>query len=137
MDWEHEGHGTSLGRYALGVRCMCMLSCVRLLAAPWTVACQAPLSMGFSRQEYQTGLPFPSPRNLPDPGIEPRSLMSPAWQADSLPLRHRGKAQWVHCIPSISWGQPSYKHSPFKKKYGNSVFGLFKLYFQMSICSRK
>ena len=40
---------------------------------PWTVACQAPLSMGFSRQEYGSGLPFPSPGDLPDPGIEPAS----------------------------------------------------------------
>ena len=49
---------------------------------PWTVACQAPLSMGFSRQEYWSELPFPSPEDLPDPGIE---LGSPALQADSLP----------------------------------------------------
>ena len=46
-------------------------------AIPWTVARQAPLSMGFSRQEYWSGLPFPPPGNLPDPGIEPRSLISP------------------------------------------------------------
>ena len=52
------------------------------LVTPWTVARQAPLSMGFSRQEYWSGLPFPSPGDLPDPGIEPRS---PALQADSLP----------------------------------------------------
>ena len=57
------------------------------LATPWTVACQAPLSMGFSRQEYWGGLPFPSPRDLPDPGIEPES---PALQADSLPTELRG-----------------------------------------------
>ena len=43
------------------------------LATPWTVACQAPLSMGFFRQEYWNGLPFPSPRDHPDPGIEPTS----------------------------------------------------------------
>ena len=49
---------------------------------PWTVACQTPLSMGFSREEYWSGLPFPSPGDLPNPGIEPRS---PALQADSLP----------------------------------------------------
>ena len=52
----------------------CMLSCfscVRLFVTPWTVALQAPLSMGFSRQEYWSGLPLPSPGNLPDPGIEP------------------------------------------------------------------
>ena len=52
------------------------------LATPWTVACQAPLSMGFSRQEYWRGLPFHSPGGLPNPGIEPGS---PALQADSLP----------------------------------------------------
>ena len=52
------------------------------LVTPWTVACQAPLSVGFSRQEYWTGLPFPFPGDLPNLGIEPRS---PALQADSLP----------------------------------------------------
>ena len=51
---------------------------VRLFATLWTVACQAPLSMGFSRQEYWSGLPCPSPWDLPDPGTEPVSLMSPA-----------------------------------------------------------
>ena len=45
---------------------------------PWTVACQASLSMGFPRQEYWSGLPFPPPGDLPDPGIEPLSLISPA-----------------------------------------------------------
>ena len=53
---------------------------------PWTVAHQASLSMGFSRQQYWSGLPFPSPGHLPDPGLEP---MFPALQADSLPLSHR------------------------------------------------
>ena len=57
------------------------------LPTPWTLACQALLSMGFSRQEYWSGLPFPSPRDLPYPGIEPRS---PALQADSLPLSYQG-----------------------------------------------
>jgi len=45
---------------------------------PWAIACQAPLSLEFSRQEYWSGLPFPSPGDLPDPGIRPVSLMSPA-----------------------------------------------------------
>ena len=55
---------------------------------PWTVTCQAPLSMGSSRQEYWSGLPFPSPGDHPDPGIEPRSS---ALQADSLPSEPPGK----------------------------------------------
>ena len=55
-----------------------VLSRVRLLATPGTVAHQAPLSMGFSRQEHWSGLPFPSPGDLPNPGIEPTSLESPA-----------------------------------------------------------
>ena len=57
------------------------LSHVQLFATPWTVAYEAPGSMGFSRQEYWSGLPFPSPGDLPDPGIEPRSS---ALQVDSL-----------------------------------------------------
>ena len=56
---------------------------------PWTVAYQAPLSMGVSRQEYWSGLPLPSPGDLPDPGIEPGS---PALQADALPSEPPGKS---------------------------------------------
>ena len=56
-------------------------SCVQLSVTPWTVACQAPLSMGFSGQEYWSRLPFPSSGALPNPGIEPGS---PALQADSV-----------------------------------------------------
>ena len=59
------------------------LSRVWLFATPWTVACQAPPSIGFSRQEYSSGLPFPSPGDLPDTGIKPES---PALQAESLPF---------------------------------------------------
>ena len=62
------------------------LSRVPLFGTPWTVAYQAPPSVGFSRQEYWSGLPFPSPGDLPDPGIEPRS---PALRADALPLATR------------------------------------------------
>ena len=50
-----------------------MLSRLPLFVTPWTIACQAPLSMGFARQEYWSALPFPSPGDLPDPGIEPVS----------------------------------------------------------------
>ena len=64
------------------------LSRVRLFVTPWTVAYQAPPSMGFSRQEYWSGVPFLSPGDLPDPGIEPGS---PALQADALPSKPPGK----------------------------------------------
>ena len=64
------------------------LSRVRLFATPWTVAHQAPPSMGFSRQEYWSGLSFPSPGDLPHPGIEPRS---PALRADALTSEPPGK----------------------------------------------
>ena len=57
---------------------MCMLSCVQLFATPWSVAHQAPLSMGFFRQEFSSGLQFPPPGNLPGPGIEPTSPVSPS-----------------------------------------------------------
>ena len=58
--------------------CLSCFSHVWLCVIPWTVACQAPLSMGFSRQEYWSGLPFPPPGDLPNPGIESTSLVSPA-----------------------------------------------------------
>ena len=64
------------------------LSCVQLFVTPWTIACQAPLSMGFSRQEYWTGLPFPPPGDLPSPGIKPGF---PALLADFLPTELSGK----------------------------------------------
>ena len=75
---EREGHWTSCFSK---VRVK-SLSRVLLFATPWTAAYQAPPSMGFSRQECWSGLPFPSPGDLPDPGIEPRS---PSLQADALP----------------------------------------------------
>ena len=84
--WKHSAcsrYQPTTERYCVWV---CMgawsLSRVRLLATLWTVACQATLFMGFPRQEYWSGLPSPSPGDLPHPGIE---LGSPAWQADSLP----------------------------------------------------
>ena len=61
---------------------------VQLFVTLWTVAHQAPLSMGFSRQGYWSGLPFPSPGDLPDPGIESTSPATPALQVDSLLLSH-------------------------------------------------
>ena len=60
------------------------------LESPWTVAHKAPLYVGFSRQEYWSGVPFPSPGDLPNPGIKPRSS---ALQADSLPTELPGKPE--------------------------------------------
>ena len=60
-----------------------------LFATPWTVAYQAPLSMGFSRQEYWSGLPFPSSGDLPNPGIEPES---PTFYVEALPSEPPGKS---------------------------------------------
>ena len=67
-------------------------SCVQFFMTPWTVAHQAPLSMGFSRQEYWSGLPCPPPGDLPDPGIKPAS---PTLQVDSSPLN-----DWKRPLPT-------------------------------------
>ena len=75
---------------------MCVLSRVQLFTTPWTVVCAAPLSMGFFRQEYWSGLSFPPPGDLPNPGIEPTSPVSPALQADSLPAEP--SESWVRVI---------------------------------------
>ena len=72
------------------------LSRVRLFVTPWTAAYHAPLSMGFSRQEYRSGLPFPSPGDLPNPGIEPGS---PTLQADALPSEPPGKLILPKLLP--------------------------------------
>ena len=72
------------------------------LVTPWTVASEVPLSMGFSRQKYWSGLPFPSPGNLLDPGIEPES---PALQVDSLPTELWRKLLSYEGMPRpCAWG---------------------------------
>ena len=99
--------------YPLGCVCAQSLSRVWVFATQWTVAHQAPLSMGFSRQEYWSRLRFLPPGDLPNPGIKPTSPASPALQADSLPLSHRwspptayswlNKWPWSRCL-DISHG---------------------------------
>ena len=79
--------------YSIQFVCVKSLSRIRLFATPWTIARQAPLSMGFSRQEYWSGLPFPSPGDLPDPGIEPES---PALLVDALSSEPPGKPILLH-----------------------------------------
>ena len=77
---------------------MCKLSVfslAQLFATPWTIVCQAPLSLGFSRQEYWSGLPCPPPGDLPNTGIELIFPTSPALQEmHSLPLSHRESQMW-------------------------------------------
>ena len=95
---------------------LCLLSCVWLFVTPWTVACQALLSMGFSRQEYWSGWIFPPPGDLPDPGMEPTFLESPAfadglfttraiwevqewWQNNMISLQMRNSGFTASCWP--------------------------------------
>ena len=89
--------------------CAQSLSHVQLLVTPWTVACKAPLSMGFSRQEYWSGLPFPPPGDLPNPGTEPRF---PTLQADSLPDELPGKSCFPQCRTSLHQQYPRVPFSP-------------------------
>ena len=84
-------HMSSCYRYIVYGGGLVTKSCSTLVT-PWTVACQVPLSMGFSRQEYCSRLPFPSPGDLPEPGIEPGS---PALQADSLLAELRGNPSYI------------------------------------------
>ena len=75
-----------------------LFSRVRLVTL-WTVVCQAPLSMGLSRQEYRRGLPWPPPEDLPDPGIEPRLIMSPALASRFFPTSTNWEAQFTWEVP--------------------------------------
>ena len=77
------------------------LSCVQLFVTLWTVACQAPLFMKFSREEHWHGLPFPFPGDLPDPGVEPASLMSPALAGRFLTTSATWKAQPTYAWPLL------------------------------------
>ena len=87
----------------------CMLSHfsrVRLFATPWTVACQGPLSMEFSRPEYWSGLPCSPPTDLPDPGSEPTSHVSCIWQAGPLPLAPPGKPSAIPTLTQLRGQAP-------------------------------
>ena len=102
--WKYSTDIFTISIYLSMCHCVSLLSHVRLFVTPWTVANQAPPSMGFSRQVYWSGLPFPCPGDLPDPGIEPRS---PALQADALPSKPPGKplsiylSIYLYIYPSI------------------------------------
>ena len=88
-------------------------SCLTI-ATPWIIACQALLSMELSRQEYWSGLPFPSPGDLPYPGIEPRS---PAWQVDSLPTE-----LWMKPNPLPNF-EPGFPHLKSQGGLGRGTLG--------------
>ena len=91
------------------------LSVVRLFATPWTIDYQAPPSMGFSRQEYWSGLPFPSPKDLPNPRIEPGS---PALQADALSSEPPEKPLFIlYSTSNRGSGQDSVQRMSLKFHY--------------------
>ena len=93
-------HSKWLGEvYSANSHSNSLLNHVQLFATPWTSACLALLPMGFPRQEYRSGLPFPSPGDLPDSGIEP---VSPASQVGSLPTEPPENTQQIF-IEYVSW----------------------------------
>ena len=100
--------------------------CPTLFATPWTAAPQAPLSMGFPRQEYWSGLPFPSPGDLPHLGIEPPSPVSPALQADSLPAEPSGKHYFavlqISLMSSLIRNMEQQAGSKEEKEYVKAVY---------------
>ena len=109
--------------------CAYLLSHVQLFANPWVVACQTLLSMGFSRQEYWSGLPCPPPGNLPIPGIKPRF---PALQVNFLPSEPPGKPkntgvgslslfQGIFPTQESNWGLPHYRQILHHLSYQRSL----------------
>ena len=123
--------------------CAYSLGRVRLLATPWTVASQPPLSMGFSRREYWSGLPCPPPGDLPNPGIEPRS---PIQQADSLPAEPSGKPknigvsslsllQGIFPTQESNWDLLNCRRILYQLSYQGSFSGFF--FFNISLGSTR
>ena len=115
---------------------MFVCSVVSDSATPCTVAQQAPLSIGFPRQEYWSGLPFPTPRDLPDPAIYPESLVSPAFVSGFFTTSAPGKPdtsrmsynliQFWHCLPGESFGSHrlralSHRTPPFNSHFQTQV----------------
>ena len=104
------------------------------LVIPWTVACQAPLSMGSSRQEHWSGLPFPSPGDLPDPGIEP---VFPALQADDLPSELWGKPKLEGLRHFKIWKQNILYHIKLKLNLNTKQDILVKKKKEEIYCQRE
>ena len=102
---------------------VCVLSYVRRFVTPWTVACQTTLSMEFSRKEYWSGLPFPPPWNLPDPGIK---LASPALAGGFFTLSQPpGKPMDLHSCEQDT--QNSVNHCCFHNYYSHNAFTVRKM----------
>ena len=101
----------------------CVLNHVQLFVIPWTVACQVPLSLEFFRQECWNRLPFPTPEDLPDPGIEPASLESPALAGGFFITLSPGKPHlldWLHSKrQEVSTGEDVSKREPLCTVSGN------------------
>ena len=111
---------------------VCVLSCfsrVQLFAIPWTVAHQAPLSMGFPRQEYWSGLPFSPPGDLPDPGTEPMSLKSPALAGRFFTTSVTWEIHWALRQPQIRVRMEEGRHSPQRQAQhcSEALLGLLSL----------
>ena len=96
-------------------RCMCVFSHVQLFVAPWTVAHQGSLSVEFSRQVYWSGLPFPTPKDLPDPGIKTGSPESPAWASKFFTAEPPGKPHQLSTLCLI-------KNHSIKCRYSDVSF---------------
>ena len=111
----------------------CHFSCVQLFSTSWTIARQTPLPIGFSRQEYWSGLQFPPPGDLPNPGIETTSPEAPVLQANSLPLSHRGRhpLMYYHCATMLL-SDVLCPEAKIKKKR-TSLFTPTPFIFQLSI----
>ena len=113
---EGSGQTSQKRRPQKTTRAMCMLRAKSLQLSltlglhALYVARQAPLSMGFSRQEYWSGLPFPTPGDRPNPGIKTVSPMSPALQVNSLPLSHQGRLLAIYYL-SLRTASPGFKYS--------------------------
>ena len=110
-------------QWTLGWSEVKFLSRVQLFETPWTVACQTPPSLGFSRQEHWSGLPFPSPGDLPNPRIKPRS---PILQTDSLPSEPPGKNTGEHVSYWIVFFSRYMPKSRIAGSYGSSIYSFLR-----------
>ena len=113
------------------VRVLSHFSPVQLFAAPWTVAHQAPLSMGFSRQEYGRRLPCPPAGDLPDPGMEPRSLMSPVLANEFFTTSAARDCTFLTLFPCLS--PFLYAFTKICYLWGRSDRSLFYPFFEMRL----